>query len=93
MPPRQPSATPPPFGPAFTEPCDEFDWNDESLVVLREQPETAIYFNPEGSLVIRQRRYLEDDPYVVISAANINEFLDKLTEACGVPEMGRDGKL
>jgi hypothetical protein len=72
---------------------DEFDWADERLVVLPEQPETAIYFNSKGSLVIRQQRPFDDDPFIVISATNIAEFLDKLTEVCGVPEMGRDGKL
>ena len=70
---------------------EDFDWLNDNSVVLREQPETAVYFNRDGALVIRQRSAWnqEDDPFVFISPANIGEFLDKLTEACGVPLAGR----
>jgi hypothetical protein len=70
---------------------EDFDWLNDNSVVLREQPETAVYFNRDGALVIRQRAAWnqEDDPFVFISPANIGEFLDKLTEACGVPLAGR----
>jgi hypothetical protein len=41
----------------------DFDWvKNEDDIVLRSQPETAIYFNPHGSLVIRQRNWPDDDP-------------------------------
>ena len=33
----------------------EFDWSDTGSVILPEQPETAIYHNERGDLVIRQR--------------------------------------
>ena len=73
------------------EPTGDFDWLNDNSVVLREQPETAVYFNRDGALVIRQRSAWnqEDDPFVFISPANIGEFIDKLTEACGVPLAGR----
>jgi len=73
------------------EPTGDFDWLNDNSVVLREQPETAVYFNRDGALVIRQRAVWnqEDDPFVFISPANIGEFIDKLTEACGVPLAGR----
>jgi hypothetical protein len=32
----------------------DFDWDADDIVVLHEQPRTALYFNPNGALVIRQ---------------------------------------
>jgi hypothetical protein len=48
---------------------------------------TAIYFNTRGELVIRQEAdWNEDtDTVLVIAKNNIEEFLDKLTDICGVP--------
>jgi hypothetical protein len=68
----------------------EFDWNDD-CVVLREQRETAIYWNPAGDLVIRQRagRHDYDDPFLVIRADNIADFIDRLTDIIGIPSVGR----
>jgi hypothetical protein len=57
------------------EPADagkDFDWqkaNDD--VVLRVRPETAVYFNPYGALVIRQHGWPDDDSIVVISADSV----------------------
>jgi hypothetical protein len=34
----------------------DFDWYADDLVVLQEQPRTALYFNPNGALVIRQSK-------------------------------------
>jgi hypothetical protein len=64
----------------------EFDWADNAdAIVLPEQSSTAIYFNNAGGLVIRQQRWPDDDSYIVISKTNISEFLDKLTDICGIP--------
>jgi hypothetical protein len=50
-----------------------------------EQPATAIYFNPNGALVIRQKAdYPDDDPFVYIGADHIEAFLEKLCDVCGV---------
>jgi hypothetical protein len=69
---------------ATPNPDEHFDWFDDSVVVLGEQPATAVYFNPKGGLVIRQRGpYYDDDPFICINAENIDAFLDKLTEICG----------
>ena len=55
------SALPAVIDPPVPEPSTEapaansdFDWNDTENVILQAQPETACYFNPYGSLVIRQ---------------------------------------
>ena len=73
------------------EPADagkDFDRNDDD-VVLRGQPETAVYFNPYGALVIRQLGWPDDDSIVVISTECIDRFIDKLTDIVGIPSMGR----
>jgi hypothetical protein len=65
---------------------DSFDWINDESVILHEQPATAIYFNPKEGLVIRQRSgdfYDDRDPFVVINAENIEDFLNKLLELCG----------
>jgi hypothetical protein len=71
---------------ATPEPSEDFDWNkDDSSIILREQPATAVYFNKEGSLVIRQHRWPDDDIFIYIAESSIGDFLDKLTDICGVP--------
>src|SRR5262245_6646022 len=68
---------------------DDFDWSGED-VIIHEQPATAIYFNANGALVIRQQRdYPEDDPFVFIGAEHIEGFIDKLTDIIGIPSVGR----
>jgi hypothetical protein len=97
-PPTRNAATSPPVvigqpkpenAPAATpEPSGDFDWNDAEAVVLHEQPATAVYFNKEGSLVIRQRRWPDDDAFIYIAETSIADFLDKLTDICGIPSFG-----
>lgn len=79
-------------GPNVGKSDSDFDWHENDSVVLREQPETAIYFNAYGQLVIRQREdwpHENGDPYVVISENNISDFLDKITAICGIPSVGK----
>jgi hypothetical protein len=66
----------------------DFDWSDQESVVLTEQPETAVYWNPRGELVIRQRRWPDDDPCIFISPHNVAAFIDRLTDLCGIPTAG-----
>jgi hypothetical protein len=62
-----------------------FDWDkDKNSIALESQDRTAIYCNPSGHLVIRQERWPDDDSYIVICKNNIAEFLDRLTDACGI---------
>ena len=70
--------------------AEDFDWSaDGSSIILREQPATAVYFNREGSLVIRQHRWPDEDSFVYIAESSIADFLDKLTDICGVPSVGK----
>lgn len=60
---------------------DDFDWENDDSIVLREQPATAIYRNPYGSLVIRQKRRWpdeEEDPIVVVSPESAVAFMEAL---------------
>jgi hypothetical protein len=68
---------------------DEFNWGSDSSVALRGQRATAVYFNRFDELVIRQEAGPNDceDSFVYISSVNIQEFLDRLTDACGVPSV------
>jgi hypothetical protein len=68
---------------------EDFDWSDDSVVVIREQPETAIYFNLAGGLVIRQRKWPDDDAWVYINRELIQSFIDKLCDVVGIPSLGR----
>ena len=67
----------------------DFDWSSDNSIILREQPETAVYFNKENSLVIRQRRWPDENAFIVIAEPTIDQFLDKLTDACGIPSVGK----
>jgi hypothetical protein len=81
---------PPALKPAEND--SDFNWSDDDSIILREQPATACYFNKEGSLVIRQRRWPDDDTFIFIAAGSIADFLDKLTDICGIPSVGGPSK-
>ena len=59
-----------------------FDWSDDSAVVLREQPATAVYFNPRGQVVIRQQgEVFDDDPFVFFNVESLPALIAALTSA------------
>jgi hypothetical protein len=66
----------------------DFDWYADDLVVLQEQPRTALYFNPNGALVIRQVNEYFDDPFVFIAPEYFESFMEKLSDLFGIP-LGR----
>jgi hypothetical protein len=67
----------------------DFDWDAADIVVLHKQPQTALYFNPNGALVIRQQNWPEDDVFVFIAREYLDSFVDKLTDMLGIPSVGR----
>jgi hypothetical protein len=71
-------------------PDEDFDWSCDD-VVLREQRKTAVYWNTVGDLVIRQERTWDenDDPFMVIAAGNVQEFLDAICDRVGIGSAGR----
>jgi hypothetical protein len=58
-----------------------FEWSAED-VCLQPQLMTAIYWNVHADLVIRQLGWPEEDSVVIISRANIPQFLDRLAVIC-----------
>jgi hypothetical protein len=82
---RQPKTKKPP------EESGDFDWNKDESIVVRRQTAVAIYHEPDGSLVIRQEREWNEeyDKCIVISPDNIDAFVDELTDAVGIPSVGR----
>ncbi|MGY4160199.1 MULTISPECIES: hypothetical protein [unclassified Bradyrhizobium] len=67
---------------------DDFDWSVDGAMVLREQLATAIYFNDSGDLVIRQRQWPGEDNLIFVAPNCQQEFIDKLTDALGIPSFG-----
>jgi hypothetical protein len=61
---------------------EDFNWHDDPSVVLKSQPATAIYYNPNGCIVIRQERsWAEDsDPFVYITPENAVTFMEALAK-------------
>ena len=70
-------------GYAFTHrDSDDFDWHNDDSIVLREQPATAIYINPHGTLVIRQKAEwdAEHDTFAFITPENAVRFMEALAK-------------
>jgi hypothetical protein len=89
---KLPTVVPPKAAEDEREPAKDFDWLNDDSIMLREQPETACYFNQYGGLVIRQRGWPDNDSVVIIAPNNIGEFLDKITDVCGIPSFGGPSK-
>jgi hypothetical protein len=70
-----------------TRDADDFDWNNPDDVTLAEQRAVAVYRNRGGDLVIRQQNWPDDDSFIVISKQCEAEFIDRLTDACGIPTL------
>ena len=57
---------------------DDFDWNTDDAIILREQRATAVYHNRVGELIIRQKAAWEDerDTFVYVEPENVTAFLE-----------------
>jgi hypothetical protein len=58
---------------------DRFDWCNDESVIIPEQPETALYWNPQDQLVIRQRKWPDEDSFVFFSRAHVRQVIDALS--------------
>ncbi len=65
-------------GLAFGATADDFDWDADDAVILREQRATAVYRNKAGELIIRQRASWCDDgdTFVYVTDENVTAFLE-----------------
>jgi hypothetical protein len=68
---------------------NEFDWEADDIVAFHEMPRTAIYWNQNGVLVIRQQRHYDEDVFIFISPDLIGFFIDKLADFVGIPSVGK----
>jgi hypothetical protein len=57
---------------------EDFDWNTDDAVILKEQRATAVYHNRLGELIIRQRGAWDDehDTLVYVAPENVTAFLE-----------------
>ena len=57
---------------------EDFDWNTDDAVILKEQRATAVYHNKMGELIIRQRAAWDDeqDTFVYVAPENVTAFLE-----------------
>jgi hypothetical protein len=59
---------------------DDFDWATDESIVLHEQRATAVYRNTEGEVVIRQRRWPDDDAFLFVAPEQAVAFLEGMAE-------------
>ncbi len=61
---------------------NDFDWNDDDSIVLREQPATAIYHNSVGTIIIRQKADwdAEHDTFAYLTPENAVTFMEALAK-------------
>jgi hypothetical protein len=64
------------------------DANDAS-VVFRMRPQTMVYTNPHGDLVIRQEQYPDEDAFVYIEARDVPILIERMMQV--MAEAGQDG--
>jgi hypothetical protein len=57
---------------------EDFNWNTDDFIILKEQRATAVYFNRMGELIVRQKAGWsdEEDSIVFVMPENFNGFLD-----------------
>jgi hypothetical protein len=58
--------------------AEDFNWNTDDAVILKEQRATAVYHNRLGELIIRQKASWDDDgdTFVYVTLENCNAFID-----------------
>lgn len=63
-------------------PSDDFNWNTDDSIILREQRATAAYRNRAGELIIRQQASWDEDEdtFVYISPENEIAFMEGLAK-------------
>lgn len=57
---------------------ERFDWSTDESVIIAEQPETALYWNNQHQLVVRQRRWPDDDAFVYFNRAHLAHLIAML---------------
>jgi hypothetical protein len=53
------------------------------------QDQIDVTFDNDGDLILTQTRWPDEDQTIIVSRDNIDVFIDKLTDAVGIPSSGR----
>jgi hypothetical protein len=62
----------------------EFNWSTDESVIINEQPATAVYWNKQDQLVIRQQvPYPDEDVYVVFNQENLRHLIEMIEMRLG----------
>jgi hypothetical protein len=59
------------------------------MVLCASQDKIEIFFDEDGDAIITQKRWPDEDQIIIVSHDNIETFIDKLTDAFGIPSFGR----
>jgi hypothetical protein len=59
------------------------------MVLCASQDKIEITFDDDGDAIITQKRWPDEDQIIIVSRDNIETFIDKLTDALGIPSFGR----
>jgi hypothetical protein len=59
---------------------DNFDWDNDPAVIIRDQAAVAVIHSPSGELVIRQRDTLGAEAILYVAPENIPQFLKGLSD-------------
>jgi hypothetical protein len=62
---------------------------DDATLLCAPQAQIDIGFNDRGDALITQKSWPDDDATIVVARENIGEFIDRLTDALGIPSIGR----
>jgi hypothetical protein len=59
-----------------------------STLLCAPQAQIEFGFNDRGDALLTQKSWPDDDVTIVVARENIGEFIDRLTDALGVPSVG-----
>ena len=61
---------------------------DGPTLLCASQDKIEISFDEDGTAAITQSRWPDEDQTIVVSRDNITDFIDRLTDALGIPAFG-----
>jgi hypothetical protein len=69
-------------------PKDQTTAESQRTLLCASQDKIEFSLNDDGDAIITQSRWPDEDQIILISRANIPEFIDRLTDALGIPAFG-----
>ncbi len=68
------------------------DDRNGATLLCASQDKIEIMFDGEGNAAITQSSWPDEDQTILISRDNISDFIDRLTDALGIPTFGRPAR-